>query len=51
MVAIPMFGDQPLNAHFLVQKQTAVVIDYNDLESNNLLNAINEALSENYRYF
>lgn len=49
MVAIPIFGDQQLNANFLVEKQVAITIDYTHLKSDLLYNVINEALTENYR--
>lgn len=49
MVALPIFGDQYLNAKFLVEKQVAITIDYTQLKSDLFLNAINEALTEDYR--
>lgn len=49
MVAIPIFGDQYLNANLLVKKQMAVIIDYSYMESDKLFNAISETLTENYR--
>jgi len=49
MVAIPIFGDQYLNANILAEKQVAVIIDYVRMGSDNLFVAINEALTENYR--
>jgi len=50
MVAIPIFGDQTFNTNLLVRKQVAVAIDYQHLESDQLFNAINEALTEKYTY-
>jgi len=50
MVAIPIFGDQIFNTKLLVEKQVAVAVDYKHLESDQLLNAINEALTEKYTY-
>lgn len=49
MVAIPIFGDQPLVANILVKNQMAVTVDYDHLNDDHLLNAINEVLTENYR--
>lgn len=49
MVAVPIFGDQPLVANILVEKKVAITVDYKHLTSDQLLNAINEVLSENYR--
>lgn len=48
MVAIPIFGDQPFNAKFLVEKQVAVSVNYRHLKNEYLYNAINEAMTENY---
>lgn len=50
IVAIPIFGDQIFNAHLLVQKQVAVTIEYEHLESDQFFDAINEALTEKYLY-
>lgn len=50
MVAIPIFGDQIFNTNLLVKKQVAVAIKYEHLESDQLFNAINEALTEKYMY-
>lgn len=49
MVAIPIFGDQPFNANLLAEKQVAIVLDYASLNGDQLFDAINEALTENYR--
>lgn len=49
MVAIPIFGDQPLNADLLVEKQVAIAIDYSNFNSDQLINAINVVLTEKYR--
>lgn len=49
MVAIPIFGDQSLNANLLVKKQIAVVVDVENLKSDQLFKAINKVLTENYR--
>ncbi|VVC32754.1 Hypothetical protein CINCED_3A004990 [Cinara cedri] len=49
MVAIPIFGDQPLNANLLVKKQIAVIVDYKNLKGDQFFNAINTALTEEYR--
>lgn len=49
MVAIPMFGDQPLVASILVEKQVAVTVNYEHLKDDHLFNAINEVLTESYR--
>ncbi|CAI6362864.1 unnamed protein product [Macrosiphum euphorbiae] len=48
MVAIPIFGDQIFNTKLLVEKQVAVAIEYKHLESDQLFDAINEALTEKY---
>lgn len=48
MVAIPIFGDQIFNTNLLVEKQVAVAIEYKHLESDQLFNAISEALTEKY---
>uniref|UniRef100_A0A2S2NK27 UDP-glucuronosyltransferase n=2 Tax=Schizaphis graminum TaxID=13262 RepID=A0A2S2NK27_SCHGA len=48
IVAIPIFGDQIFNSHLLVEKQVAVILEYKNLESDQLFNAINEALTEKY---
>lgn len=50
MVAIPVFGDQIFNTNLLVEKQVAIAIEYKNLESDQLFNAINEALTEKYTY-
>jgi UDP:flavonoid glycosyltransferase YjiC (YdhE family) len=50
IVAIPIFGDQIFNSHLLVEKQVAVIVEYKHLESDQLFNAINEALTEKYMY-
>ncbi|CAH1736886.1 unnamed protein product [Aphis gossypii] len=50
IVAIPMFGDQIVNTHLLVEKQVAVTIKYAHLKSDQLFDAINEALTEKYLY-
>lgn len=50
MVAIPVFGDQIFNTNLLVEKQVAIAIEYKNLDSDQLFNAINEALTEKYRY-
>lgn len=50
MVAIPIFGDQMFNTNLLVEKQIAVAIEYKHLGSDQLFNAINEALTEKYMY-
>lgn len=49
MVAIPIFGDQPMNANILVEKQVAIAVDYSNLKSDQLFHAINEALTDKYR--
>lgn len=49
MVAMPIFGDQPINANILVEKQVAITVDYYNFESEQLFHAINEALTDKYR--
>lgn len=51
MITIPIFGDQPLNAKFLIEKEMAIFIDYKQLNGKRLFNAINKTLTDNnYRY-
>ncbi|XP_025199769.1 UDP-glucuronosyltransferase 2B18-like [Melanaphis sacchari] len=48
VVAIPIFGDQFFNTHLLIEKEVAVAIEYKHLDSDQLFNAINKALTEKY---
>ncbi|XP_050425150.1 UDP-glucosyltransferase 2-like isoform X2 [Adelges cooleyi] len=45
VVGIPIFGDQPTNVLHLVEKKVGVLVEYEKLNSQNLYNAIQSALS------
>lgn len=49
MVAIPIFGDQLYNANLLVEKQVAIALKYENLNNDELFNAINKILTGNYK--
>lgn len=49
VVGIPMFGDQPANIRFLVQKKVAAYVEYEKLNSEYFYRAIKTALSDDFR--
>lgn len=45
IVGIPIFGDQPMNIRIVEELEIGVLLDYNDISEQTLLNAVNKVLS------
>ncbi|XP_062410401.1 UDP-glucuronosyltransferase 2C1-like [Sardina pilchardus] len=46
MVGIPLFGDQPDNLHIMKVKGAAVILDFNQLEIKDLVNALKTVIND-----